>query len=89
MSKKSKGTYYERKARQILESQGFYVIRSAGSFGLFDLVAINPNNGKVKLIQVKSGKAKIDKQSLEQMKKFKKHFQIEIWNFKNKKLEII
>jgi len=47
-----KGEYYERKARKELESEGYYVIRSGGSKGIWDLVAINKN--EIRLIQVKS-----------------------------------
>jgi hypothetical protein len=47
-----KGKRYERIARKKLESEGFYVINSAGSKGPFDLVAINES--EIKMIQVKS-----------------------------------
>jgi len=43
---------YEREARRLLESDGFYVVRSAGSLGAFDLVAID--NEGTRLIQIKS-----------------------------------
>ena len=36
-----KGTYYENLARKELESKGYYVIRSAASKGIWDLVAVN------------------------------------------------
>ena len=51
----------ENRARTILEKQGYYVIRSAGSKGIIDLVAIKWTH--IKLIQVKSrgiSKAEID-----------------------------
>ena len=35
------GAHLEREAKKMLEDQGYYVIRSAGSLGLFDLVAFN------------------------------------------------
>lgn len=47
-----KGLYYENKARKELEAQGFYIIRSAASKGLWDIVAIN--NNIVRFIQVKT-----------------------------------
>jgi len=36
-----KGRYYENLARKELESQGYYVIRSAASKGIWDLIAID------------------------------------------------
>jgi len=36
-----KGRYYENKIRKIFEKKGFYVVRSAASKGIWDLVAIN------------------------------------------------
>lgn len=49
---KLKGTRLERKLKKILEGQGYYVVRSAGSFGIADLVAIK--NDRFIMIQVKS-----------------------------------
>jgi hypothetical protein len=49
-----KGFSFERKCKDILEFKGYYVIRSAGSFGLFDLVAIKGKD--VLLIQCKHSK---------------------------------
>ena len=43
---------YEREARKILESDAFYVMRSAGSLGAFDLIAVNGD--LIRLIQIKS-----------------------------------
>ena len=45
------GVKAEYRARDELKSQGYYVMRSAGSHGLFDLIAISADY--VKLIQVK------------------------------------
>lgn len=44
-----KGSRYERKAREELEAKGYCVIRSAGSRGAADLVAV-----KVLYVQVKA-----------------------------------
>lgn len=41
----------ETDARKILRSQGFYVMRSAGSKGVVDLIALK--DGVIKLIQCK------------------------------------
>ncbi len=39
---KRKGINFERRVRRALESEGYLVLRSAGSFGAFDLIAIEP-----------------------------------------------
>ena len=40
--------------KKFLEERGYIVIRSAGSKGLFDIVAVHPEKGIVRLIQVKA-----------------------------------
>ena len=49
------GANYERELKTLLESNGWYVVRSAGSLAV-DLVAIDPENGHTLLIEVKSFK---------------------------------
>jgi len=44
-----KGARYERRAREELEAKGYYVMRSAGSRGPADLIAV-----KVLYVQVKA-----------------------------------
>ena len=51
MTQYRRGRAIEWKARKELESRGFTVIRSAGSKGVFDLVALDANS--LILIQVK------------------------------------
>jgi len=36
-----KGYQFERRVRSYFENKGFFVIRSAGSKGIFDIIAIN------------------------------------------------
>ena len=55
------------KARKLLESSGFRVIRSAGSKGPFDLIAVSDN--LVIFIQVKS-EAYIPKAEKDELKAF-------------------
>ena len=55
-SKYRKGAKAEWELKRHLEANGLYVVRSAGSHGLFDLVAIGPK--EVLLIQVKKGKGR-------------------------------
>lgn len=52
MNCKRKGTRLEHKTIALLETAGYTCIRSAGSIGLFDLIAINPLG--IRAIQVKS-----------------------------------
>jgi len=46
-----KGLKFEYEIKQLFESAGYYVMRSAGSHGIFDLIAIK--NGKAFGIQCK------------------------------------
>lgn len=50
-----KGALFENKIKSILEKNGYYVIRSAGSKGIFDLIAFPPkqSNDSVMGIQCK------------------------------------
>lgn len=52
MTNYQRGAYRERLARKELEARGYTVVRSAGSKGAADLVAICKNH--VLLVQVKS-----------------------------------
>ena len=62
MSNYDKGARQENQLKKIKEAEGAYVIRSAGSKGLFDLVAIFPD--WIELIQVKTQGQKVDKAPL-------------------------
>lgn len=70
MTKYESGAKIEREIRKKLEDDGFYVIRSAGSKGCFDLVAFNDKT--IKLIQVKYTKnimnANLNKEELKKLK---------------------
>ena len=52
-----RGTYYEKRARQLLEQVGYTVIESRGAHGPFDLIAISALG--VRCIQVKSNTARL------------------------------
>ena len=54
MSKYSKGADFERKVKHLLEEDGCFVVRSAGSKGIVDLVSFNPVNHNVLFIQCKT-----------------------------------
>ena len=62
MSNYDKGARQENQLKKIKEADGAYVMRSAGSKGLFDLVAIYPE--WIELIQVKTYGQKVDKAPL-------------------------
>lgn len=71
MSNKSYGLGYERKEKKAWEEQGFTVMRSRGSFGLFDLLIAGKDVWY--LISVKSTKLKYFsyKKEVEELKKFR------------------
>lgn len=52
MTSYERGANFERKVKRILELQGMFVVRSAGSHGPVDLVGLGESN--VYLIQCKS-----------------------------------
>ena len=69
MSNYRRGTYYEKRCRAILETAGYLVVESRGSHGPFDLVAASSMG--VRLIQVKSGSARLsaaDREAIQQIK---------------------
>ena len=51
MTNYEKGANAEREAKSLLEMLGYQVMRSAGSHGIWDIVACHPTH--VRLIQVK------------------------------------
>lgn len=51
---KDKGNRRERQVVALLEKAGYFVCKSGGSLGLFDIIAINPLG--VRCIQVKSNR---------------------------------
>lgn len=52
-----RGAYYERKAIASLEDAGYNANRSAGSHGVYDIIAYNSNH--FRLIQIKSTQNKV------------------------------
>jgi hypothetical protein len=51
---KRKGSRNEHKAMRILQAAGYHTTRAAGSFGMFDVIAINAQG--LRLIQVKTNR---------------------------------
>lgn len=50
------GVRLEYRAMELLTRRGWYVVRSAGSHGLADIVALSPVDGHVVLVQCKTGR---------------------------------
>ena len=73
MSNKRRGLDKERELKKLLESEGFSCSRGRGSFGYFDIIAINKRI--IKLIQVKRVKGKYYsfKKEIEEIRKFNNH----------------
>lgn len=55
MTRVNKGIRFEYKIRDKYRALGYYVIRSAGSHGAYDLVCIHPQKREVLLLQLKRG----------------------------------
>lgn len=73
LSNKRRGVDAERRVKKYLEEKGYHVMKSSGSFGLFDLIALDKET--IKLIQVKTTKkeGKTYKAELKSMKQFINH----------------
>lgn len=56
MNNYRRGVRLERELMKRFEGYGYYVMRSAGSHGDFDLITIDPTYGSVTLIQIKNHK---------------------------------
>jgi hypothetical protein len=52
------GRSLEYRIKNILKENGFYVVRSAGSHGKWDLIAVNESKKTIYLISCKKGKRK-------------------------------
>lgn len=68
---------------KILKEKGWMVSRSAASHGAVDVFAAK--DGKVLLVQVKSGKARVAREELEELAKWGKNSDgdAEVWHFKD------
>ncbi len=82
MTKYEKGRAKEYQAIEILRRRGWLVSRSAASHSPVDLFA--GKGGRVLLVQVKSGRARIGKEGLEELIQWGKNFNgdAEVWHFR-------
>lgn len=89
MNKYAKGRRLEYRAKKILEAQGYTVFRTAGSHGLFDLIAIKRD--WMKLVQVKANRAlaKIEHKKLQAFDNYPRALlgDKEVWHFEDGKSE--
>jgi len=84
------GTRYERgrakeyRTMAILKKDGFKVSRSAASHGAVDVFAAK--GGRMLLIQVKSGRARVKKEELEELIDWGRNSNgdAEVWHFKGR-----
>ena len=77
----ARGRAYEYRAAATLRDEGYLVTRSSSSKGAFDLIAVGPTD--IRLIQVKSGRSKINKKELDHLKSLTVPdcATIEVWHY--------
>jgi Holliday junction resolvase len=82
LSQYAKGRAYEYKTLRILRKKGWFCHRSAASHSPVDVFA--GKGGKTLLIQVKSGRGRVSKDSRKTLIEWGKAFnaRVEIWSFK-------
>ena len=68
------GASIERRVKEKLEAKGYYVIRSAGSHGVADLVVITPT--LVELIQIKAYKGRMP--NYKKLKEYKEFQELQV-----------
>jgi len=83
VSRYAKGREREYRTMSILKHDGWLVSRSAASHGAVDVFAAK--GGKLLLIQVKSGRARVKKQELEELVSWGKNSNgdAEVWHFRD------
>lgn len=79
-----KGRRFEYSAINRLKSDGWVVSRSAASHGAVDIFAAK--GGRLLLVQVKSGKARVEKEEMEELVRWgrESNGDAEIWHFKGR-----
>ncbi len=79
----ARGREREYRTMNILRKDGWLVSRSAASHGAVDVFAAK--GGRILLVQVKSGKARVKKEELEELVQWGKNSNgdAEVWHFKD------
>lgn len=67
------GRNFEYRVKKYLESKDYFVLRSAGSHSMVDLLAIHRVFGWVLFIQCKHGKSNMDKKSKQRLYNISKY----------------
>ena len=81
MNTKAKGARAERKAVRILEAAGYSCTKAGGSLGMFDIIALGPQD--IRCLQVKSGGEYISRVERELMREcaLPANVSREVWRF--------
>jgi Holliday junction resolvase len=69
MSNYSRAATHERRVKRQLEAAGYFVVRSAGSKGIADLVALPRGGGRPLIIQCKSRAVRASAAELELLRR--------------------
>ncbi|MDV3293097.1 MAG: restriction endonuclease [Nitrososphaerales archaeon] len=79
-----RGRAREYRAMSMLRSEGWMVSRSAASHGAVDVFAAK--GGRLLLVQVKSGRARVKKEELEELVRWARESNgdAEVWHFKGR-----
>ena len=79
-----KGRAREYKVMTMLKGEGWVVSRSAASHGAVDVFAAR--GGRLLLVQVKSGKARVKKEEMEELIRWgrESNGDAEVWHFKGR-----
>ncbi len=87
MNTSAKGGRAERRARKMLEADGYTVVRAGGSLGPFDLVAFS--QAGLRLIQVKCNRPPrpAERTALARFDKLPRGATREVWLFRDRKRE--
>jgi Holliday junction resolvase len=71
MNAARRGAHFERRVRRLLEAEGWYVVRMAGSRGVADLLALRPagTSAEARFVQVKVRKHALGPKAREELAK--------------------
>lgn len=80
----SRGRSYEYRTMELLRRDGWMVSRSAASHSAVDVFAVK--DGVILFVQVKSGRARVTKEELEELVEWGRHAngQAEVWHFRGR-----
>lgn len=84
MNAKANGTRNERRARALLESSGYSVVRADGSLGAFDLVAVGRKGVILILLKTNRGPGVTERAQLERFDKLPAGASKQIWLFRDR-----